>query len=419
MTRRLHRRWMLALAVFSLAVTALFALFAAGFAYTVEDKLFERVLEQEASALRAAWARGEPEPRPANAWVQLHRTAATLPPEVAARLAAEPGRREVAGAQGRHYHLQALEAEGRAPWLVAEVSGQLLVRPMRREALAWGALGAALVLLLALLLGHRLARRVSAPLETLAARVAGADPAALPREVAAGLPDDEVGAVGRAFDALLARTRAFVEREQAFTRDASHELRTPLAVLRLGLERQLQAPAQGTALQRELAAMHAATLLMQQTVETLLMLAREGALHEGRAVAQAPAPLLPLVEHWVLAHERWLQDQPLGLEIALTPQDRLALPVSILQLAIAALLGNAFGHGRAPGAVRLAMQEPGVLCITNPADPQAPAPGPLDEGAPQRLGLAILHRLLAASGGRLELESRPGEVRARVFGRGA
>jgi hypothetical protein len=54
MKQRLHRRWMLALAVFTLAVTALFGLFAMAFVYTVEDRFLERLLQQEAQAHRRA-----------------------------------------------------------------------------------------------------------------------------------------------------------------------------------------------------------------------------------------------------------------------------------------------------------------------------------------------------------------------------
>ena len=42
----LHRRWMLAAALFTLAVTALFGLFAMAFVYTVEDRFFERLLQR-------------------------------------------------------------------------------------------------------------------------------------------------------------------------------------------------------------------------------------------------------------------------------------------------------------------------------------------------------------------------------------
>jgi signal transduction histidine kinase len=410
---------MLALAGYTLAVAAVFGLFAMAFVYTVEDRFMDRLLVQEAERQRAHRAQHGNYVVPGSAFIALHTGVATLPRDLATQLAAEPLRREFAGEAGRHYHLLPLETAGRAPWLVAEVSRQLVVRPIRGELLAWlvgWGLGA---VLLALLIGQWLARRVSAPLETLAGRVSAIEPQALPGAVSTGLPSDEVGAVGRAFDHLLARMRAFVEREQAFTRDASHELRTPLSVLRLGLERQLAAPLADAEQRRELAAMHASTLLMQQTVETLLVLAREDE-RAARLGAASPStastrveqvPVLPLLEQWVLAHAPWLDGQALSLRIDLAPHDSLAVPSPVLQLVLAALLGNAFDHGTPPGAVRVAM-DGGALVVENPvAEVDAVA---ADDQASPRLGLAILHRVLERCGARLVFERAGLVARARV-----
>ncbi len=403
------------MAVFTLAVTALFTLLAMAFVYTVEDRFLERLLAQEVQLQQAhhqAHGRWR-EPLPAG--MQVVQRAQDLPPDLAPTLRREPGRTEVAGEAGRHYHLVPLQEAGRAPWLVAEVSGQLIVRPIRAALLGWLAGGAGLVAVAALALGAWLARRVTAPLETLARRVGAADPGHLPEAVAQGLGDDEVGAVGRAFDALLARTRALVAREQAFTRDASHELRTPLAVLRLQIER-LQADVGTPATVRQgLAALHAATLLMQQTVETLLLMAREPT---GPADAVAPpAAVLPLAERWVLAHAQWLDQQPLQLELALRRDDALPLPEPVLQLALASLLGNAFAHGAPGGWVRVAVVD-GALEVSNPG--AAPPPDATVAGIRGEhssgfgLGLAILQRLLERHGAQLLLAHAGGVMRASV-----
>jgi len=429
MKQRLHRRWMLALAVFTLAVTALFGLFAMAFVYTVEDRFLERLLQQEAQAQRAHLAAFGQYGATGSQFITLHPSVASLPPDLARVLAEEPRRREAAGDEGRHYHLLALQAAGAPPWLVAEVSQQLIVRPMRAELLRWLVGWGLLMVALALLLGWWLARRVTAPLETLALRVAQASPQRLPVAVAgglgAGLGENEIGDVARAFDALLVRTQAFIEREQAFTRDASHELRTPLAVLRLSIER-LQAetaadaaPAATAPMQHPLAALHAATLLMEQTVATLLLLAREDHAQQAAMAVKAaePVALLPLVEQWVLAHAAWLDRQTMTLDIQLQRHDRLELPAPVLHLAIASLLGNAFAHGAVGGRVQLAF-EGGALVVRNPGPALPPGAG-TEFGKGERsggdgLGLAILHRLLESRGGRLRLSHADGMTTAVV-----
>jgi signal transduction histidine kinase len=416
----LHRRWMLAAALFTLAVTALFGLFAMAFVYTVEDRFFERLLQQEAQAQRehhrthGRWA-----PTRAD-FLVVHDSAASLPPEVAQVLAQEPRRRELAGRDGRHYHLLALEAPGSAPWLVAEVSQQLVVRPIRTELLGWLAGWGLVTVALALGLGWGLARRVSGPLERLANRVAMAVPATPGSTTAGALPggpapggavQDEVTELARAFDALLARTHDFIAREQAFTREASHELRTPLAVLQLGIQRlqahtDLPAEAQAT-----LTTLYAATQWMQQTVEALLTLAREV---ERGAQTHAPVALLPLLEQWVLAHAEWLDAQALTLDLQLDRHARLPLPAPVLQLVLACLLGNAFTHGRAGGRVSVHFDGQ-ALCIENPSrSDEARA----DEDAPRNghgFGLVLVQRLLGAAGGQLQFEQAHGHTRARVL----
>jgi signal transduction histidine kinase len=287
---------------------------------------------------------------------------------------------------------------------VAEVSQQLIVRPIRTELLTWLAGWGLAMVALALVLGWVLARRVTAPLETLAGRVAAASPGQHPVSVAQGLGKDEVGEVARAFDALLARTHDFIVREQAFTRDASHELRTPLAVLLLGIERLQADPAMAPSLQTALATLHASTLWMQQSVSTLLVLAREGESNPGKT--HEPVAVLPLLEQWVLAHADWLDRQALSLDVQLDRQARLRLPTPVLQLALASLLGNAFVHGRAGGQVRVDFDDQ-ALCITNP-DAESPQAG-------HGFGLAIVQRLLDAAGGRLELIQHGGTTRARVL----
>jgi signal transduction histidine kinase len=406
----LHRRWMLALAAFTVAVTALFGLFAMGFVYTVEDRFLDRMLKQEAQAQKAHRAAHGRWGTPAMDFVVLHEKDTTLPPDVARVLALEPHRGEIAGDDGRHYHLLPLEASGRAPWLVAEVSQQLIVRPIRGELLTWLAGWGVVVVGLSLGLGWVLARRVSAPLETLAERVSQAVPTQRPPAVSQGAPTDEVGAVAQAFEALMARTHDFIAREQAFTRDASHELRTPLAVLQLGIERLRADASVPPSAQATLATLHASTQWMQQTIETLLALARES---ERADASREPVPLLPLLEQWVLAHAEWVDQQPLKLEIQVDRQARLRLPDHALRLAIASLLGNALTHGEAGGTVTVRF-DGHALVVQNP---YRRAAGETEAHTPRSghgFGLAILQRLLEAAGGQLAFEQDERQTTAWV-----
>jgi signal transduction histidine kinase len=416
--QRLQRRLMAVFVAIPLGVSVLFGLFALGINYTIEDTFLEHVLEDEARLQRVHFAQQGHWAAPRTDIITLHTERTTLPANLAALLAdAEPRKREIAGEGGRYYYVLGVQDDGAAPWLVAEARRYLVVRPMRDLLLGWLLAWAVATVALTLALAWWLARYMSRPLEQLAQRVADAAPEKLPEQLAQGLRDDEVGAVARRFDALLARTREFIAREQAFTRDASHELRTPLAVLGMAIERLQTEPGVSANVRRQLTPMREATELMEQTVNTLLLLAREGAV-----TTSAPVAVLPLVERWVLAHADWLDGQALTLDLRLQRDDGLLLPEPVLQLVVAGLLGNAFAHGQRGGRVRIEL-DAGALCIRNPSA-ELPA-GVGDEfikgesSTGSGLGLSIVRRLLERHGGRLHIDHAQGQTRARVSAPGA
>lgn len=407
---RLRRRLMLPFALFALLVCALFGLFAMAFVYTVEDRFLDRVLAQEAERQRAHRATHGTWTATLAPGVSLVTEAAMLPPDLARVLGDEPLRRESPGDDGRHYHVLALDTPGQAPWLVAEVSRQLIVRPMRESLLRWLAGWGLAAVALALLLGWWLARRISTPLEDLARSVSGGAPDRLPQQLPQTSRDDEIGDLARRFEVLLARTRDFIAREQAFTRDVSHELRTPLSVLGMAVDRLLAAPGRDAVDRQALESMQAAAAQMRQAVDTLLLLAREPA--PANAASEAVA-LLPLVEAWVLAHADWIDRRDLSLDVALSRGDALRLPAPVLQRAIAILLENAFTHGAAGGTVRVAFAD-GALLVENAAEPVRAT----DLATPREglgLGQDILRRLLERHGAHFTFSRRDGRAQASLW----
>ena len=84
---------------------------------------------------------------------------------------------------------------------------------------------------LALVTGRRLCRIALRPLTEMAdaAHAIGGDEPG--RRLPAPATDDELGELGRSFNALLDRLGESLERQQRFTGDASHQLGTPLTAL--------------------------------------------------------------------------------------------------------------------------------------------------------------------------------------------
>ena len=304
----LQRQLMLSFTLFTLGVSALLGLLAMVLVYAVEDRFIGATLSRAAEEMQRQQHASGIWPTPPQAFMQRHASAASLPADLRQAWQAEPRSDEFAGNEGRHYHVHWLNRphgtppdppvpDDRHPLLVAEVSGLLVVRPVRRALMAWWAAGSGGLTLAALGLAAWRARRISAPLVRLADAVARSRPgddATRRPPFALDSRDDEVGLLARHLDALTARTRALVEREQAFTRDVSHELRTPLSVLGMASARLLDRHGLPADVAAELRQMRQVLWDLEQTVNTLLALAREAHAPAGPTALAVGAPPPPV-----------------------------------------------------------------------------------------------------------------------------
>ncbi|MGH2617088.1 MAG: histidine kinase dimerization/phospho-acceptor domain-containing protein, partial [Thermomicrobiales bacterium] len=139
------------------------------------------------------------------------------------------------------------------------------------------ALAGPLVLLVAAGGGYLLAGRALAPVTTITALAAGIGAGGLGARLNLDLPDDELGRLAGAFDAMLARIDDAFERQRRFTGDAAHELRTPLSVMRSQIDLALARPRSAAAYREALHALDGDLNRLTGLVGTLLTLARADA----------------------------------------------------------------------------------------------------------------------------------------------
>lgn len=395
----LRRRVVLALAGLATAVCLVYSALAFLFLYAAEDEFFDALLANEAkhvaselSAARAA--------QPRLPFVKLYRGWASVPADV--RSGASPSGREVAGENGRHYHLRRVRLDSGDAWLVAEVSELLVVRPMRTTLLEILLPATLLVLVCSFVVAIAVARRTVRQLTALVAAVQRND-VPLSGTLGGETVDDEIHVLAEALETAFERLHAALQRERAFAGDVSHELRTPIAVITGAAELLARTDldsAARTRVRRILDAAHSS----EEIIELLLALAREETMRE-RHVEVA---LLALVERLVLRHRDLQGRTDIDVQVAIPPQLRILAPPVAAEVVIANLITNALRHGT--GSVEITA-EGSSLIVRNSGTGSVPA---ADTHAGRGIGLDLVRRLCNASGFGLVLHSSSGTTTATL-----
>jgi heavy metal sensor kinase len=140
-----------------------------------------------------------------------------------------------------------------------------------------------LALVLAALAGQSIARRALSPLEQMTSRAERITANNLGERLDISNERDELGNMARVFNHLLERLEQAFRQLQRFTADASHELRTPLAAIRTISEVALEKPSSAEAYREALGNVLEESGRLNQTVDSLLLLARAESIPPGDA----------------------------------------------------------------------------------------------------------------------------------------
>jgi signal transduction histidine kinase len=403
--RSLGQRIVWACVILALLCASLFSFFNVIFVYTVEDQFFRhQLMDEEKRQLQ------QPElVVPLSAAMLILLSPQDFPADLQQQFEPNTRRTEYSGLEGRHYHIRSfIHPSAKEPvWLVAEVSSQLVVRPIRDEMFLLYGISTLMMVLLAAALGFALARRATRPLTQLAELVQNNE---FSPGFASVFPANEIGVLADALEQNWLRVQAFIAREQAFSRDASHELRTPLAVIQSSCELLLaqQWPAEQ---HQRLEQIQHSSRQMNQLISTLLAMSREQHLGQTETIK-----LAVLLEQLVLDLSPLLEGKNIGLELQVAPDVQLQLNPVLLQMVLTNLLQNAFLHS-APGTIFISADSQ-QLQIQNPLhDEDQPteltalfAKGRQSSG--YGLGLGIVQRLCQQT--RLDLQLHRVEQRLTV-----
>jgi len=297
------------------------------------------------------------------------------------------------------------------------------VFPIRSELLHVFAPRAAAVLAFLLVFGlvggWVLAGRMLAPLTRITDATRLAATGSLSHRIRLDGRDDEFRELADAFDAMLARLEAHVAEQRRFAANASHELRTPLAITQTLLDVARDDPARDPdALIERLHAVNARAIDLTEALLLLSRADRGGVTREpvdlSLVAEEVAETLLPLAERRRITLDVTGETAPTAGSAAL------------VQRMVANLVQNAIVHNLPSGGsvtVHTASRDDAsVLTVENTGRPLPPELVPTltepfqrgseriraDEHAGVGLGLAIVHTIVRAHDGTLDLAPRPG-----------
>ena len=240
----------------------------------------------------------------------------------------------------------------------------------------------------------------------------------LSRRIALGEGRDEIYTLAAEFDRMFARLERAFENEKQFTADASHELRTPVSVILSQCEYGLSHPGDE---RQSLAAVEAQAERMAALIGQLLTLSRA----ESRRQQLTPEPVdlsgLAAAVAEQIAEQAAEKQITVGAQIE--PGITLMGDQTMLMRLLINLMENGVRYGRAGGWLKLTLRREGeeiLGCVADdgPGIPPEQQPlvwrrfwqaDPSKSGEGAGLGLAMVKWIAEAHGGRVWLESVPGE----------
>lgn len=280
----------------------------------------------------------------------------------------------------------------------ARASDEQLSAGVTKAWVALGLLGLALIIL-ALVIADRLARRISTPVTDLADVALRLRDGELDVRAEPSGPPETVE-LADALNQLADRISELLVAERAAVGDLSHRLRTPVTALRLDAE---------TVAEPEVAErLQAHVAHLQRTIDAIVRDARRPVRHTIRAGCDARAVVADRMAFWAALAEDQGRPVRVGLPDGPTP---VAVDATDLTDVLDVLVDNVFAHTPEDAAIDVVLEARVGHVVLEVAD-AGPGIGstarPGEKPGSTGLGLQIARRTVAAIGGAIDIRSGPG-----------
>ena len=275
--------------------------------------------------------------------------------------------------------------------------------------------------LLSILAGFLLSRRVLRPIDSLTKTARQISVSDLSRRVPVNSADDELARLAVTFNEMIGRLEQAFIRQSQFVSDASHELRTPLAVIKGYADLiEMWAGEDPKALAESVAAIQKEATGMTGLIEDLLLLARADS--GNLRILKEPVDLAGFVEEIVL------ESNLIDPKHSFSWQVDVSRPVwanrKLLKQAVRALVDNAIKYTPENGQIEIAVKETNkLISITVKDTGIGISEGEIAhlfdrfyrvdkdrarEKGGSGLGLAIVKQIVEAHGGSVKIKNNAG-----------
>ncbi|MEU6548696.1 HAMP domain-containing sensor histidine kinase [Streptomyces sp. NPDC046915] len=301
-------------------------------------------------------------------------------------------------------------------------NGLIIIGPNRSDLLRGFAPAAAtalaFLLVFGLLGGWILAGRMLAPLTRIAYAARTAANGSLSHRIRMEGRQDEFRELADVFDTMLEQLESHVAEQQRFAANASHELRTPLAISQALLDAARNDPTrdQGELIER----LHTVNTRAINLTEALLLLSRA----DGGSFTREPVDLSLIAEEAAETLLPLAERRQITLDVSGETTQAVGSAALILRM-VTNLVQNAVVHNLPAGGTVTVHTEPqhdaGLLRVENtghplPSELVPTLTEPFQRGTERTrtgehagvgLGLAIVHSIVRAHNGTLDLTPRP------------
>ncbi|TLX48468.1 hypothetical protein C1E24_03195 [Pseudoalteromonas phenolica] len=211
-----------------LSISLIYSLLIILYAWTIEDNIFNRLVNDEATHITEQFKRsGEVLPPKAD-YMRLVKNFSDLPIEIQKDYPSNSSKVEYQISSVKTLHMTTLELGGQQLFLLADVEQFEVSKDNMPNLLVWLLVIACVISAIALVVSLLTAKKIARPLKTLASQVNTKNAENIEPDV---FPENEIGLLALNTKNAFTQLNSALDRERVFTKDISHEIRTPVAII--------------------------------------------------------------------------------------------------------------------------------------------------------------------------------------------